>query len=90
MHIHENDIPDKTLTIVRELGFETFMCFDHGTLEKVFFIGPHMIDGPERGAHATDEAVKEFINYWENQIQVAKDYLANNRNNKTHEWTVKG
>ena len=93
MHIHENDLPDvneKTLTLVRELGFETLMCMNHGTFEKVFFLGPQMIEGREKGAHATEEAIKEFIEYWQNQIQVAKDYLANGRNNKTHEWNIKG
>lgn len=89
MHAHDRDLPDrnaKTLTLVRELGFDQSMCPTHGTVEKVFFLGPQMRDGREEGAHATEGAIKEFIAYWENQIQVAKDYLANDRNNKTHEW----
>ena len=80
------DINDKTLTLVRELGFETIMCAAHGSGGKVYFIGPHMLDGAERGAHATEAAVHEFIAYWENMIQIASDYLANGRNNKMHEW----
>ena len=86
---HDNDLPDindKTLDLVREIGFDTFCCLEHGVVEKVFFIGPDMLAGRERGAHATEEAIKEFILYWENQVAVAKDYLANGRNNKTHEW----
>lgn len=80
------DRNDKTLTLVRELGFDDFLDVYKGTKEKVFFIGPHLGDSREEGAHATEAAVLEFIEYWENQIQVAKDYLANGRNNKTHEW----
>lgn len=89
-HDHSNDlgeVEDKTLTLVRELGFNNFLgtCGAHG--EKVFFLGPMTGDASrERGRHATPEAVQEFVEYWENQIQVAKDYLANGRNNKTHEW----
>ena len=89
MNEHDRDLPDrnnKTLTLVRELGFDVSMCVTHGTVEKVFFLGPHILAGREEGAHATEEAIAEFIAYWENQIQVAKDYVANGRNNKTHEW----
>lgn len=78
-------VPEKTLTLVREIGFDTVMTFG-GTTEQIFFCGPHLIEGTEHGAHATEEAVNEFIAYWENQIQVAKDYLANGRNRNTHEW----
>jgi len=77
---------DKTLTLVRELGFRNYMGTNGRTEEYVFFLGPVLRDGREDGAHATEEAVLDFISYWENQIQVAKDYLRNGRNNKTHEW----
>ena len=80
------DRNDKTLTIVRELGFDTHMS-SSGTIEKVFFLGPQMRDGREEGAHATEEAVLGFIAYFESQIAVARDYLANGRNNKTNEWS---
>jgi len=89
MNEHDADLPDvndKTITLVRELGYETFMCTAHGSGGKVYFLGPHCLDGQEKGAHATEAAVREFIAYWESQIQVAKDYLANGRNNKMHEW----
>ena len=89
MNEHDGDLADrndKTLTLVRELGFDSFMCVQHGMSEKVFFLGPQMLDGRETGANATPEAIAEFIEYWENQIQVAKDYVANGCNNKTHEW----
>ena len=79
-------VPDKTLTLVREIGFDTVMTCGGATTEQIFFCGPHLMEGKERGAHATEEAIKEFVSYWENQIGVAKDYLANGRNNKTHEW----
>lgn len=88
---HGGDLPDRNdriLTLVRELGFDNFVCGLHGNIEKVFFLGPQMLDGREEGAHATEEAVRNFIDYYENQIAVARDYLANGRNNKTHEWTV--
>jgi len=83
------DRNDKTLTIVRELGFDTSMG-PGGTIEKVFFLGPLMADGRKTGAHATEEAIIDFIAYFESQIAVAKDYVANGRNNKTHEWTKSG
>ena len=78
--------PD-TLTSVREIGFNTTMVMGGQGSETIFFIGPVHVHGrPRHGKHATEEAVKEFIAYWKNQIEVAKDYLANGRNNKTHEW----
>jgi hypothetical protein len=89
MNEHDADLPDvndKTLTLVRELGFETIMCVTHGTGQKVYFLGTRLLDGQEKGAHATEEAVREFISYWESMIQIAKGYLANSRNNKMHEW----
>jgi len=86
-------IPDRDgheLTVVRELGFDNCMGIGRASEEKVFFIGPVMANGyRERGPHATEEAVREFIAYYENQIRVAKDYLANGRNNKTQEWRRK-
>lgn len=90
MNEHDADLPDvndKTLTLVRELGFETTMCTAHGSGGKVYFLGTRLLDGQEKGAHATEDAVHEFIAYWESMIQVASDYLANGRNNKMHEWT---
>lgn len=90
MHDHSNDlgeVEDKTLTLVRELGFNNFLDTCGARGEKVFFLGPMHGDGSrERGRHATPEAIQDFVEYWENQIQVAKDYLANGCNNKTHEW----
>lgn len=89
-HDHSNElgeVEDKTLTLVRELGFNSALGLCGAHAEKVFFLGPMCGDGSrERGRHATPEAIQEFVLYWENQVQVAKDYLANGRNNKTHEW----
>lgn len=64
----------------RGIGFDTEMWPDC-CKETIFF---HL--GDERMESVSEEAVHEFIGYWENQIQVARDYLANGRNNKTHEW----
>ena len=47
MNEHNGDLPDrndKTLTLVRELGFDSFMCVQHGMSEKVLFFGPQMLD----------------------------------------------
>ena len=77
----------KPLDLVRELGFDNI----HGGArpeETVFFLGPAAIDRRE-SEHATEEAIVEFIAYWENQIAVARDYLANGRTNKTHEWKTR-
>jgi len=83
------DTNEETLTCVRELGFDTTASSD-GFMEKVFFLGPDIGGLRKRGAHATEDAIQEFIAYWENQIQVAKDYLANGRTNRTDKWVAKG
>lgn len=83
------DLPDRnniTLTLVRDIGLDTSMYAGGKTIEKVYFLGPTLIGGRAIGAHATQEAVEEFIKHLENQIVVAQSYLANGRNNKTHEW----
>jgi hypothetical protein len=83
MHGHNN----KSLEVVRELGFEDVMSTSGPPTERVYFLGPCMGHcDREDGAHATVEAVLDFVAFWENQVQVAKDYLANGRNCKTHEW----
>ena len=80
---------NKTLEVVRELGFENVIRTSGQSTERVYFLGPCAGScGREDGAHATVEAVLDFIAFWENQVQVAKDYLANGRNCKTHEWKV--
>jgi hypothetical protein len=79
---------DVTLHTVRELGFNNHFGIERSSTEIVFFMGPVLANGRRvDGAHATEEAILDFIAYYKNQIQVAKDYLANGRNNKTHEWT---
>ncbi len=70
----------KTDDCFREIGFNTEMR-PSGTKEEIFFIL-----GDVRRDNASEEAVREFITYWQNQIEVAKDYIANGKNNKTHEW----
>jgi len=81
------DVNDRTLTLVRGIGFDTIQTYE-GTVEKVFFIGPRSVSEPGiLGAHATEDAIKEFIGFSEHQIQVAKDYLANGRSNRTDQWT---
>lgn len=81
-------IPDRndvTLSLVRELGFDResgAAPFD----EKVYFLGPSTSEGRTVGAHATEEAIREFVAYWSNQIKVAEDYLANGRTNSTLAW----
>jgi hypothetical protein len=84
------DRNENTLSIVREIGFDQKMGLGRPFEEKIFFLGPSMHDDREVGAHATEEAVLEFIGYWENQVRVARDYLANGLNNKTHEWIRQG
>ena len=79
---------DETLDLVREIGFDQLLALDR-IEERIFFLGPQLQDGRERGAHASEAAVLEFIAYWENQIEVARDYLANGRENRTHRWKKK-
>lgn len=79
------DRNDVTLSLVRELGFDResgAAPFD----EKVYFLGPSTSEGRTVGAHATEEAIREFVAYWSNQIEVAEDYLANGRTNSTLAW----
>ena len=89
--VFADDLPgpnDATLTTVRELGFDNTLRADGPPTEQVFFLGPCRLCKRERGAHATVEAVLDFIAYYKNQIGVAADYLKSGRNNKTHEWSV--
>jgi len=75
------------LTLVRELGFNNVMGVNRTPTEEVFFLGPCLSDGTqEKSFNVTDEAILEFIAHCEHQAQIAKDYLANHKNNKTHEW----
>lgn len=74
-----------TLTLVRELGFDSAIGADGRAEEVVFFLGPNT-STRAIGAHATQEAVEEFIAYWEHQVATARAYLNNDRNNKSHEW----
>ncbi len=77
---------EKTLDLVREIGFDQLMTLDRME-ERIHFVGFQCRDGSrEEGTHATKEAILEFIAYWENQISVARDYLANDRDNRTHRW----
>lgn len=74
--------------LFREIGFNTEMRPGSCT-EEIFFIKPRLMDDPpggRRSTSATKEAVVEFITYWENQIAVARDYLKNDLNPRTHEW----
>jgi hypothetical protein len=84
------DPQTKSLETIREIGFDNTFHVGRGHTEVVFFLGPHMLDGRERSDHATEEALLDFIDYWENQIQVAKDYLANDRDSNTHSWIRRG
>lgn len=74
-------IPD----VFRGIGFDTHMWPDKCE-EKIFFWIGHG-DDYRRMEKVSEEAVREFISYYKNQIQVAKDYLANGMNPNTHEWT---
>lgn len=68
----------------RGIGFDTEMWPDRCEETLFFWIGYGK--DYERMDSASPEAVQEFIDYYEHQIQVAKDYLRNGRNPKTHEW----
>lgn len=78
---------EKPLDHVRELGFDKVLGGAQPE-ETVFFLGPQKITaGRAESNRATEEAIVEFIFYWENQVTVARDYLANGlRTNKMHEW----
>lgn len=92
---------NKTLTLVREIGFDNAMGVGKKPAERIFFLGAAApqslpteqwqgdvihIDGREIGAHATPEAIAEFIDYWQHQIAAARDYVANGCNSNTMEW----
>ncbi|KKK97216.1 hypothetical protein LCGC14_2654980 [marine sediment metagenome] len=74
---------NRELPIVRDIGFDNTFRIETGSEEEViFFIGPQ----GERGTHATEETIREFIDHCEHRIRVAKEYLANGRTNETHKW----
>lgn len=65
----------------RQIGFNTEMR-PSGCKEKIFFIQPL---SDIRMQNVSMEAVEEFIEYWQHQINTAKAYVQNGLNNKTHE-----
>ena len=72
----------------REIGFDTEMWPDKFT-ETIFFIKTRFNNDPPGGRRlekVSPEAVEEFIEYWQHQIDVAKEYMANGCNPNTHEW----
>ena len=82
----ETKLPLKDL--FREIGINT-ECWPDRTRETIFFIRPRMSDDPSGGRkleNASPEAVKEFVAYWQNQINLAQEYVANGCNPKAHEW----
>lgn len=87
---HMGERPQCEITLVRAIGFDQFMSAAPGVQERIFFLGPQLNGGRDEGAHATEAAVLEFIDYWQNQINVAKEYLANGRDNRTWMWTKTG
>lgn len=70
----------KILDTFRGIGFDT-ECWPDKTEETIFF---H--HGDKRMPSASPESVAEFIAYYENQIQVAREYVMNSCNPRTHEW----
>jgi hypothetical protein len=77
---------NKTLELVREIGFDNSFGIGRKPTERVFFMGPLGVGGREVGAHATPEAIAEFIDYWQHQIAAARDYVANGCDSNTMEW----
>ena len=73
--------------LFREIGFDTEFHVGHETRETIFFIQPGMDGMKTRLDKVSDEAVQEFVEYWQNQIDVAKDYIRNNHNPITTEWS---
>lgn len=72
----------------REIGFDNAVYLD-GAKETIFFLRPACVDdtpGSRRMESVSPEAVEEFIDYWQNQIDVARDYIKNGQNPNTHEW----
>ena len=70
------------LPIVRDIGFDNTFRIGAPSEEVIFFIGPR----GERGEHASEAAIREFIDHCEHRIRVAKEYLANGRGNETQKW----
>jgi hypothetical protein len=67
----------------REIGLDTAMWFQGGCRETIFFIA---LDRKTRLKSVHPEAVKEFVEYWKNQIALAEEYVANGCNPNTNEW----
>ncbi len=72
----------------RDIGYDTAMYLD-GCRETIFFLRPEFSDeepGSGRMAKVSKEAVEEFCEYWEHQLAIAREYVANGCNPNTHEW----
>lgn len=69
---------------VRALGFDNMMPTNDKASETLFFVGAQ----GERIEGASTEQVNEFIDYWEQQIAIARLYLANGREVSTNKWRI--
>ncbi len=75
----------------REIGFDT-SCWPDRVEETIFFLHARYVRDPQdenRIEKVSKEAVEEFVGYWQHQIDIAKEYLANDCNPNTHEWKTK-
>ena len=82
--------PSRPRTI-REIAFDnTYNIHTGAVTERIHFLGPQFVDGSREFYNATTEELDEFVAYWTNQVQVATDYLLNDRNPNTHEWKKEG
>jgi hypothetical protein len=80
------DVPEGVATSFRGIGFDTEMYLPGVVTETLFF---HIGGGPgyERFTNATPEAVEEFCDYYQGQMDTARLYVANGCNPNVHEWT---
>lgn len=61
----------------REIGFDP---------DRIFFLQPRGIGSVRLVASPTEQEVAEFIAYWEHQVAIAKEYVANDCNPITRLW----
>ncbi len=85
--------PSSYIRVIRGIGFDTNVRPDK-TEETMFFLREKLSDDPpgldcRKIDNPTEEEVNEFIAYYENQINTARNYLLNGGNPRTHEWLAK-
>lgn len=80
---YRKDSEDPPLIWIKEIGYDNTYGFGISK-EQLFFVD----ESGNTSFNATDEAIMDFINRKQHDIESITLYLVNDRNNNTHEWKI--